>query len=67
MLIFLRTSMHDLVDQLKPVQGEFVIDKPGKGTLRAAAFPSYLAHDLLQEHSMRPNCIRSLLMLLFHI
>jgi hypothetical protein len=23
--------MHDLVDQLTPISGEFVIDKPGKG------------------------------------
>lgn len=23
--------MHDLIDQLKPIQGEILIDKPGKG------------------------------------
>ena len=26
--------MHDVIDQLKPIQGEFLIDKPGKGSFK---------------------------------
>ena len=35
------SSMHDLVDQLQPIKGEFVIDKPGKGrsSLDGRSFP----------------------------
>ena len=26
--------MHDVIDQLKPIQGEILIDKPGKGSFK---------------------------------
>jgi len=38
---------HDIVDELRPVAGEIVIDKPGKG-----AFYATDLHEILQKHGI---------------
>jgi hypothetical protein len=41
--------MHDLIDQLKPIQGEVLIDKPGKGEFE----PDYLSPRALLKFQSR--------------
>jgi hypothetical protein len=55
--------MHDLIDQLKPVPGEFLIDKPGKGAYRKIS--PVFANFWPQGHSIRPSFIRSLSTVLY--
>src|SRR6476661_8252755 len=40
---------HDIVDDLKPVAGEPVIDKPGKGSFYATDLESILRHRGIQQ------------------
>jgi nicotinamidase-related amidase len=39
---------HDIVDELRPVAGEIIIDKPGKG-----AFYATDLHEILEKHGIR--------------
>ncbi len=39
---------HDIVDELRPIPGEIIIDKPGKG-----AFYATELHEILQKHDIR--------------
>ncbi|KIM37908.1 hypothetical protein M413DRAFT_448173 [Hebeloma cylindrosporum] len=41
--------MHDLIDELKPIPGEFVIDKPGKGAFYATELHQILVNGAISH------------------